>query len=102
MRGMFSHMSFSKSMTYSRPELFSMVLKLHQAGLRHGDLEPQNVLRSSSGQLKLVDLSGASFYCYILYLLFDVRTLNVALYVSRREMYACVCRWAICVRPRGV
>ena len=34
--------------------------------------------------------------------LFDVRILNVALYVSRRGMYACVHRWAICVRPRGV
>ncbi|KAF8476475.1 hypothetical protein JB92DRAFT_2838164 [Gautieria morchelliformis] len=43
-----------------RLELFSMALKLHQAGLRHGDLEPRNVLRSTTGQLKLVDLSEAS------------------------------------------
>ena len=44
----------------------------------------------------------ASFYCYILYLLFDVRILNVALYVSRHGMYACVHVWAVCIRPRGV
>ena len=37
-----------------------MVVKLHQAGLRHGDLEPRNVLRSITGRLKLVDLSEAS------------------------------------------
>ncbi|KAF8476480.1 hypothetical protein JB92DRAFT_3050937 [Gautieria morchelliformis] len=37
-----------------------MALKLHQAGLRHGDLEPRKVLRSTTGQLKLVDLSEAS------------------------------------------
>ncbi|KAF8479980.1 hypothetical protein JB92DRAFT_3041604, partial [Gautieria morchelliformis] len=43
-----------------RLELFSMALRLHQAGLRHGDLEPRNVLRSTTGQLKLVDLSEAS------------------------------------------
>ena len=42
------------------------------------------------------------FYCNILYLLFDVRILNVVLYVSRRGMYACVRRWVICIRPRGV
>ena len=35
-------------------------------------------------------------------LLFDVRILNVALYVSRRGMYACVRRWEIYVRPCGV
>ena len=34
--------------------------------------------------------------------LFDVRILNIALCVSRRGMYACVRRWAICIRPRGV
>ena len=49
----------------------------------------------------------AYYYLYpilLLYsiLLFDVRILNVALYVSRRGMYACVRRWAIYVRPRGV
>ena len=33
--------------------------------------------------------------------LFDVRILNIALCVSRREMYACVRRWAICIHPRG-
>ena len=37
-----------------------MVLKLHQAGLCHGDLESRNVLRSTPGQLKLVDLCEAS------------------------------------------
>ena len=42
------------------------------------------------------------FYCYILYLLFDVRILNVALYVSRCGMYACVHRWVTCICPRGV
>ena len=41
-------------------------------------------------------------FIVIFYLLSDVRILNVALYVSRRGMYACVRRWAICVRPRGV
>ena len=41
-------------------------------------------------------------FIVIFYLLFDVRILNVALYVSRRGMYACVRRWAICVCPRGV
>ena len=45
---------------------------------------------------------GSVFYCYILYLLFDVRILNVALYVLRHGMYACVRRWAICIRLRGV
>ena len=39
------------------------------------------------------------FCCYILYFLFGVKILNVAPYVSRRGMYACVCRWAIYVRP---
>ena len=35
------------------------------AGLRHGDLEPRNVLRSITGQLKLVDISEASEHqCY--------------------------------------
>ena len=34
--------------------------------------------------------------------LFDVKILNVAPCVSRRGMYACVRRWAIYVRPRGV
>ena len=34
--------------------------------------------------------------------LFDVKILNVAPYVSRRGMYACVRRWATYVRPRGV
>ena len=41
-------------------------------------------------------------FVVIFYLLFDARILNVALYVLRRGMYACVRRWAICVRPRGV
>ncbi|KAF8517635.1 hypothetical protein JB92DRAFT_3303961 [Gautieria morchelliformis] len=42
-----------------RLELFSMALKLHQAGICHRDLEPRNVLHSITGQLKLVDLSEA-------------------------------------------
>ena len=45
---------------------------------------------------------GGGFLLLYSILLFDVRILNVALYVSRCGMYACVRRWAICVRPRGV
>ena len=34
--------------------------------------------------------------------LFGVRILNIILCMSRCGVYACVRRWAICVRPRGV
>ena len=44
----------------------------------------------------------ACCFVVIFCILFDVKILNVALYVSRRRMYACVRRWAIYVRPRGV
>ena len=42
------------------------------------------------------------FCCYIFIFLFDIKILNVAPCVLRRGMYACVRRWAIYVRPRGV
>ena len=55
------------------------------------------VLRGCLGFSKRND-----FYCYILVSLSGVKILNIVLYMSRRGVYACVCRWAICVRPRGV
>ena len=42
------------------------------------------------------------FCCYIFVSLSGVKILNIVLYMSRRGVYACVRRWAICVRPRGV
>ena len=42
------------------------------------------------------------FCCYIFVSLFDVKILNIILYMSRHGVYACVRRWAICVRLRGV
>ena len=42
------------------------------------------------------------FYCYIFVSLFDVKILNIVLYMSRRRVYACVRRWVICIHPRGV
>ena len=42
------------------------------------------------------------FYCYIFVSLSGVKILNIVLYMSRHGVYACVHRWAICVRPHGV
>ena len=39
--------------------------------------------------------------CNIFVFLFGVKILNIILYMLRRGVYACVCRWAICIRPRG-
>ena len=47
-------------------------------------------------------LGGSCLLLLYFVSLFDVRILNIALCVPRRGMYACVCRWAICIRPRGV
>ena len=52
---------------------------------------------------KLISCPSPSAFLLLYYIfLFGVKILNVALYVSRREMYACVRRWAIYVCPRGV
>ena len=42
------------------------------------------------------------FCCYIFVSLFGVKILNIILCMSRCGVYACVRRWAICVRPRRV
>ncbi|KAF8580547.1 hypothetical protein K439DRAFT_1662752 [Ramaria rubella] len=42
-----------------RQHLFSMVQTLHRAGIMHGDISPRNILRSPSGELRLIDLSEA-------------------------------------------
>ena len=49
-----------------------------------------------------LELSKSVFLLLYSIFLFGVKILDVALYVSRRGMYACVRRWAIYVRPHGV
>ena len=46
-------------------------------------------------------IQGA-FCCYIFVSLFGVKILNIILCMLRRGVYACVRRWAICIRPRGL
>ena len=44
---------------------------------------------------------NGAFCCNIFVFLFGVKILNIVLYMLRRGVYACVRRWAICIRPRG-
>ena len=37
-----------------------MAIRLHRAGILHGDIEPQNVVRGSDGKLLFVDFSESS------------------------------------------
>ena len=46
--------------------------------------------------------SATTFCCNIFVSLFGVKILNIILCMLRRGVYACVCRWAICIRPRGL
>ena len=68
----------------------------------HHDCSVDTVAIPDASTVPTLGLVVLNTFIVIFYLLFDVRILNVALYVSRRGMYACVRRWAICVRPRGV
>ena len=58
-------------------------------------------IREECSRWKSKSSSAILLLLYSIFL-FVVKILNVALYVSRRGMYACVRRWAIYVRPRGV
>ena len=42
------------------------------------------------------------FCCYIFVSLFGVKILNIILCMLRCRVYVCVCRWALCIRPRGL
>ena len=57
---------------------------------------------NASGIGPLADVLIARVLLLYFIFLFDMKILNIAPYMLRRGMYACVRRWAIYVRPRGV
>ena len=68
----------------------------------HGSAHTNQSVARSSKWMSEVALKGTTFCCYIFVSVFGVKILNIILCMSRCGVYACVRRWAICVRPRGV
>ena len=57
---------------------------------------------SSSDNWPIIDSNMSEVLLLYFIFLFDIKILNIAPYMLRRGMYACVRRWAIYVHPHGV